>query len=460
MAVAISVGRHAEAAKHIPLMLAIVARPINAEVIEQGGFLAKLRTDDALHQTQPLHFFQGRTALGHEVLLIATVEQVSKAVADGPVRIDLVAGIDIELELRLLLVVFVLAFAIGQNPIGIGQTFKSKLLGKEEGVVGSGIVQTSQNFVGMLQTETVVAHITNIVGIGVNKRSLNQAEDIGGRDILSGIAFCPTIVAQVVGVAHITHIQTGGESFKKFHIGIEADVEAVEVIVFGGCFTLSVTQRKVVHRHLVTSLHAHAIVLREGRSVKVFLPIGIVMVLLVEKVIFVLVEERNGHRRGQQVGILRCAQELGQIVAILIGIHHRELRGNLLYPTISTDIDARCHRLASLGGDAQNTIGTFRTIEGGTIAEHLYGFNIFGVNQIEYIVDETIVNGGTIILHVPNHAIDNYQGLCIGIERIDTIEQHHRPLSELSATIDGAQRGIECVFEISLNGDGAGCFGG
>ncbi len=109
--------------------------------------------------------------------------------------------------------------------------------------------------------------------------------------------------------------------------------------------------------------------------------------------------------------------------------------------------------MTTLGGNLNDTISTFRTVESSTVAENFYLFNVFGVNEVENVVIETIVNSGTIVLHIPDDTINNNEGLCIGIQRIDTIDKHHTTLSGNTTTTYHTNGSIEFVLNLVFNGN-------
>ena len=170
VAVRIGIGRETETAISIELVLAEVAFPIDAEIIEKRCLLTKLRSGYTLHGTETFHRLFGRTIARHIVLFVAAVERVCEAIAYRPVVVDLVLGRDVEQELSLLLIVLVVTFAVLEDPIGIGQTGIAELRSKHQGIVRLIVIHTGVHTVIVYKSETVVAQIAHVVGIGVNER--------------------------------------------------------------------------------------------------------------------------------------------------------------------------------------------------------------------------------------------------------------------------------------------------
>ena len=354
------------------------------------------------------------------------------------------------------LVVLVIAFTVFENPIGIGQTGIAELRSKAQGVARLGIVHAGVDTVVVNKTETIVAQIANVVCIRVYEGRLRQTKHIGRGDVAICIALGPTVVAKVVGIAHIGHVKFSRETLEEVHIGVEADVQTIERVVFGRGLCVGISQREVVHGHVVTTLYADTIVLRNGSAVKILGPVRIVVELLVVKVGGIFVEEGDDHRRGKTVSSRRGAEELSKVVSILTGVHHAGTLGRKFHTAESTDVDASGLRMSALGRDFQYAVSSLRTIEGGTVAKDFYTFDVFGIDEVEDIVIETVVQRGATVLHVPNDSVDNDKRLCIGVERVDAIDEHGCTLGRKSTTIDGTDRGIEVVLDISFGRNTAG----
>ena len=72
--------------------------------------------------------------------------------------------------------------------------------------------------------------------------------------------------------------------------------------------------------------------------------------------------------------------------------------------------------MSALGRDFQYAVSSLRTIEGGTVSEDFYTFDVFGIDEVEDIVIETVVQRGATVLHIPNDSVDNDKRLRIGVE--------------------------------------------
>ena len=152
--------------------------PVDHEVVEEGGFLTELGADYAGDFAETFYFLGGRTVLGEVVLLVGAVEHVAEAVGDEEVLVDLILGSDVDVELRLLLVVFVITLSVGQYPIRIDQAVVTITSSKEEGVVGIAIILTCIHLCGGMETQHACIILDEIC-VRANERRLNETKHVG-----------------------------------------------------------------------------------------------------------------------------------------------------------------------------------------------------------------------------------------------------------------------------------------
>ena len=173
-------------------------------------------------------------------------------------------------------------------------------------------------------------------------------------------------------------------------------------------------------------------------------------------IIGVLVQELDvANRVRVLLDVIGRTDILGQIAAILVGIHHGQLRGIQLKSAIHTHVDARGHALSTLRCNFDHTVRSFRSIQRSTIVQYFYLLDILDVEQIEQIVIISVVKRCAVILHVPNHTIHNDQRLSDGVQRVDTVDEHGSTLSRKSTTGHDAERAVQRVFHFTLNGNRA-----
>ena len=219
---------------------------------------------------------------------------------------------------------------------------------------------------------------------------------------------------------------------------------------------MGIAEREVVHSNIVTTFYTHLVVLCEGRMVEVFLPVGLVVVEVIEEVSFVFVKEGDVAGAAQVFGILRCSEEFGDVVAILAGIHYLGLLANGFEAAKGADLNARHHTRTTACRNLYHAVGSARTIECRTVLNYLNVFDVFRVNNVEHVVDESIVQGGAVVLHILQHAVDNDKRLCIGVKRVEAIDKHNGTLRWHATAIDGANGRSEVVFNFVFDGERTG----
>ncbi len=143
----------------------------------------------------------------------------------------------------------------------------------------------------MFEAELVVTQIAYVVCVRINEGALNKTEYIGRGDVLGRIILCPTVVTEVIGITDITHIKGCSKAAPKVNIGIETDVQTVEVSLLCCSIALGITEREVVHCHVITTLYTNAIVLGKTVLIEIALPVCLVVVLLVVKIVGIFIEE-------------------------------------------------------------------------------------------------------------------------------------------------------------------------
>ena len=212
----------------------------------------------------------------------------------------------------------------------------------------------------------------------------------------------------------------------------------------------------MVHGHIVTTVYAHLVVLGEYVVVEVFLPVSVVVVEVVVDVVGVLIEVRHGHRAADELRVGHSTYHFGEVVAVLAGIHHLHLLGCRFEATVSADVDAGYHALAAASVDKEHTVGTLGTVEGRSVLHHFHAFDIVGIDDVEHVVHEALVERGTVVLHIHHDTVDNDEGLGVGIQRVQAINEHGSTLGGHTAAVDGAHRTAEFFFDFFFNRKGIG----
>ena len=262
----------------------------------------------------------------------------------------------------------------------------------------------------------IVARRVYIVGIRTDERCLYHAQHIGRSDVACGIALGPTIVAKVIGITRISEVQTCNKVLEHVYVGVETNAQAVEVVFLGCGIALGITQREVIQCHIITTINAHLVVLRECVVIEVLLPVCLVVIELIVEVVGILVEERCSLGAADNVVVGLGTNQFADVVAILAGIHHLHLLGRGFKTCIGTEVDARYHALATTGVDEQYAISAFCTITGSTVLDNFYAFNVIGVDDVEHVVDKALVQRAAVVLHIEHYTINNDERLCIAVE--------------------------------------------
>ena len=368
--------------------------PVDTQVVVEGGLLAELGAHHALDLAKTFNALGGGSVVGKVVLLVDAVQNVAETVANAQITVDLVFGGHIDGELGLLQEVLIVTLAVLKDPVGIDKAGIAEGLGKAVGVVGVRIVLAGINLVGMLNGETAV--IEDVMGVRTDERGLDQTKDIRGGDVAGGIVLGPAVVAKVIGIARIGKVQACGKVLEHVDVRVETDVQTVEVGALGGGVGLGIAQREVVHGNIVATFNADLVVLGEGGLVKAFLPVGLIVVYRIEQIVGVLVHER-GDGAGTVLEVVAggggCAKELGDVVAVLAGVHHVCSAGGQLEAAEGADIDTGDHAAAALGGDLDHTVAATGTVEGRTVLEETDILDVLGVEDVEDVVDKAFMEG-------------------------------------------------------------------
>ena len=107
--------------------------------------------------------------------------------------------------------------------------------------------------------------------------------------------------------------------------------------------------------------------------------------------------------------------------------------------------------MAALRINNQHAICPLGTIECGSVFKHFHTVDVLGVKEVEHIIHKAVVDGGTIVLHIPNHTVDNHERLGVGVEGVDAVDEHHGTLGIQAATADGAHIGVEHVLDFGFH---------
>ena len=112
------------------------------------------------------------------------------------------------------------------------------------------------------------------------------------------------------------------------------------------------------------------------------------------------------------------------IDAVCLGSHHFLCCRSKCHIAIDVGNNSCSHALTTLCIDENDTVCTACTINRCSVLEHLDVTDIIYINGVENVVVYTHVVCLTALLHIPDDTINDKQGLCVCIERVETADEH------------------------------------
>ena len=158
------------------------------------------------------------------------------------------------------------------------------------------------------------------VAVSTHEGTLHVCQESGRRRCTLIVTSRCTIVADVAGLVRERSVEAYRQGLRQRDVSIEADVQAVHVIVLQRALCCRVTHRQVVVGHSVTTLDVDTVVLSHGCMVDKVLPVRILVVLVVVVIVLVFLQELE-----RADGCVGGLQQLRCIAAVLVGIHNRDV---------------------------------------------------------------------------------------------------------------------------------------
>ena len=277
----------------------------------QGALLVVVRASEAADVVA------GRTVQGDVEHLVGVHQVVAEVLADGESAVDLVLRRDGEVEHGVLKAVLVLALRVFQDGCGVAQSPVVVV------VAGHDLVEIALACdVELRVGEAAGAGLVVTVAVGAHEGRLDVGQERGVAGRAFFVARGSTIAAQVARDIAERGVEADIELLRQRDVGVETHVEAAHAVLLHRALRIAVAHRQVVVGHVVTTLDIDAIVLRDGGVVDVVLPVGVLVILVVIEIGGILVEELELADGG--VG---GVEHLGDVAAILPGIHHRHKLG-------------------------------------------------------------------------------------------------------------------------------------
>ena len=159
------------------------------------------------------------------------------------------------------------------------------------------------------------------------------------------------------------------------------------------------------------------------------------MILIVIEIGGVVVQELHLTEGERLVG-----QQFGGVETVVLSTHHLRQTGDEFVTAVDGDINLGGHALVALGLDEDDAVGTFGTIDGGTVLQHLDTLDVVDIQVGQHVVEVTIVESSAVVLHIHDDIIDDHQRLHIAVERVDA--RHQQGVAQAHVTAAGYRTDI------------------
>ena len=175
------------------------------------------------------------------------------------------------------------------------------------------------------------------------------------------------------------------------------------------------------------------------------------MILLIVDVARVLGEEAEGAQLG-----IGGAEHLRGIAAILVGIHHRQVLRLERHTGRHGGRDTGGHRLVAARLDEDDAVTATGTVEGRAVAHHRHLLDVAGIQAGENVVVESLVEQLTAVLLLDDDIVDHNEGLCVGVQRVQTLNEHHATHARRAVAADGVYLTAQLLLDFLLDVKGVG----
>ena len=108
--------------------------------------------------------------------------------------------------------------------------------------------------------------------------------------------------------------------------------------------------------------------------------------------------------------------------------------------------------MTALGLDEDDAGGTLGTVECGGVLQDSNLADVLGIDVKQQVGVVAIVERRARLLHVLHNAVDDYQRLCIGIQRTETADEHGSTVAGTSRAGDAADVGAHQLLDVGLDG--------
>ena len=408
--------------------------PHQLGVAEQALLLGGERCRAVAARPHPVDVEHGHTRHRNERALRHARQPVAKERLRRQPPSDVEARGNGDVEGAGLLTVLVARLAVGVDGYGVGPRAVER--------------QPFGKVVGILDERRQLPLL--VVAVGMEEGALDESEEAWSEDGAGGEVLGGTVVAQVAPRLAVGYIEARTEAVGEPYIGIEAQPQAVEVVAPEGALRIHIAQREAVVGHLVASLHADVVLLRQRLAVQVVVPARFVVVLLIEIVVGIVLEELE-----RRLARGRAPNQFRGIEAEGAGVHHAGSVGRPLDACHRAHPDACGHTGAATRLDEDDAARAPDAIERGAVLHDGDALHVGHVDVGKQVVVEAVVQRLAPLLLVEIDTIDNDEGHSVGMQRAEAVDEHHDAVSLHAAAGDGAHLASQPCGHLVVHAHGA-----
>ena len=256
----------------------------------------------------------------------------------------------------------------------------------------------------------------------MKERCLDKRKQRGRRDGCHREILGCAVVEHVAVDLRIGHVEARRELVDDIDVCVEAHVQAIEVVFASCALRVGVAEREVVHTHVVATLHIDAVVLRDSRVIDFLRPVGVVVVFPVVVFARIVVEELKVFLIIANLGM--GSEHFRGVESVLRSGHHLRQPSDERHAGTDVGIDFRYQRVTALCGDKHHAVAALRSVECRCVLQHLHFFDVGRIDVEQQVGVVAVVKRTARFLHVADDAIDHDERHGIGIERVQSANEH------------------------------------
>ena len=417
-------------------MRAACGDPLQLGVAEKALLLGGERCRAVVARPHPVDVKHGHTRHRHE----RTFRQSRQAIAEQRLCrqsfAELKTWADGDVKETRLLTVLVPSLAIGVDGHGVSpRAIECQSLGE---VIGA--------FHERRQLPVLV------VAVGVEEGTFDESEEAWSKNSAGCEVLGGTVVAQVACVLVISHVEACSQAVCQPDVRIESQSQTAEVVTFQRALGIYIAQREVVVRHLVASLHADVVLMRQRLTIEIIVPLCFVVVLLIEIVVRIVLQELEC-----RLPCPRASNQFRCIEAEAAGIHHRSARRCELHTRHAIHLDARSHAGAAPGIYDDNAIGPPDAVQRRTILQHRHTLDVCHIDVCQQVIVETIVQCFPSLLLIKINSVHNHQRHSVSMKGTEAVHQHHHAVALHATPCNGVHLCPQSCSNLVIDAHCAAC---